>query len=870
VSANPKTISEAKLWCLEGRKLLQLSGKESKQLDLKSRATRAEKNLRKLAGQIPQTILDRMEGEFLEIAGRIRAAGQDGDKDKARFEAARLNVVGSEAQALRDGDDSSTRRLGSAMTGLAQSLIGGVGAGTPDQRGDELAKKLMTMAEKGESFSVDLKALAYHAATAASDSDEQKTADIACKRLAALQQSKARAEAPSDAEREAKRMPSEVMVQLLATVRAQLKTAPTEELMKLERSVNAQIMKHDLSVADTKKFLAAAKDTCNKAGVTKLEDLCKELDKQLPATDADAPVTRLHDNPYGRVFDSALISNLVKAPPEGVKKAIKAAAGGFQQFLTTADATKVEAAAADIQHYLKGEGTTEDPRFWIDQVPELVKLRDANPKDAVKIVNEFLAADKKTGPECIAVPWLMVKMSTDKLKAAAPWMPKANKNYQFILDARFNVQPKLKDQMMTPTNLASEGSGITLKHQPTAVEGEGYTRASTRPANKNLPGVERNKDKGDEAIGAKTEPMRRALEHGLPYGSGASGSTNVMMHLLEHLNANGANIDAKDMLLGTSMFLIADGGHSLQEVLYAANAVDAKLGLNMGFPGGNPEEFVADYGAFVNMFGDTETGEVLQKSADSAMDRVTEYFEEHSYYSEQAKGSAATVTSDWKPASGAKATGTASVPVTDTVVSSGEAVTGPDSSGEGVAQPDNPRDPDPAPVVFGDLSDPNPTLYFVPNSAGNKNFRVDSRDPGGNWRKVEQFCAYLAAFWLANNKTGGLKFSDLGGSQSDAVDTLVAWGDTGGGLDAQVDYAKKAIGGKPANKFKFMDDAKTGKIKTGTRIWFGSDVHSQAARVLEGGTFAVYDPTRGNVRTMSGADFANHAMTDKTFVVAAG
>jgi hypothetical protein len=869
MSANPKTISEAKLWCKEGRKLLQLSGKEDKELDLKSRASRAEKNLRKLDGQVPQGILDRMEGEFIEIAGRIRAAGKDGNKDQARFESARLNVVASEAQALRDGDDSSRRKLGSAMTGLAQSLIGGVGTGTPDQRGDALAKKLMAMAEKGESFSVDLKALAYLAATGVADSDEQKTADIACKRLAALEQSKARTETPSDVEREAKRMPSEVMVHLLASVRAQLKTAPTEELKKLERSVNAQIMKHDLSVVDTKKFLATAKDTCNKAGVTTLEDLCKALDKDLPATDAEAPVTRLHDNPYGRVFDSALISNLVKTPPDGVKKAIKAAAGGFQQFLATADVTKVEAAAADIQHYLKGEGTTEDPRFWIDQVPDLVRLRDADPTDAVKIVNEFLAADKKTGPECIAVPWLMVKMSTDKLKAVAPWMPKANANYQFILDARFNVQPKIKEQMATPTNLASEGSGITLKHQPTAVEGEGYTRASTRPANKNLPGVNRDK-KDDTALGAKTEPMRRALEHGLPYGSGASGSTNVMLHLLEHLNTKGANIDTKDMLLGTSMFLIADGGHSLQEVLYAANAVDGKLGLNLGLPGGKPEEFVADYGAFVNMFGDTETGKVLQKSADSAMDRVTEYFEEHSYYSKQDKGSAATVTSDWQPASGAKTTGTASVPVTDTVVSSDQAATKPKGSGEAVAQPDIPRDPDPAPVVFGNLSSPNPTLYFVPNSAGKKNFRVESSHPGGNWQKVEQFCSYLAAFWLSNNKTGGLKFSDLGGSQSDAVDTLVSWGDTGGGLDAQVAYAKSAIGGKVANKFTFIDQARTGKMKAGTKIWYGTDDHSKAARVLEGGAFAVYNPTSGSVEPISADEFANRAMAEKTFVVAAG
>jgi hypothetical protein len=364
-----------------------------------------------------------------------------------------------------------------------------------------------------------------------------------------------------------------------------------------------------------------------------------------------------------------------------------------------------------------------------------------------------------------------------------------------------------------------------------------------------------------------------------------------MLHVTDYMNTNGlANIDPKDALLGTTMFLVADGGHSLQEVLYTANAMDEKLGMNMGFKGGKPEEFVANYDEFVKMYGDGDSGKALQQASDAASNRVAEYFEENSAYSEQDKGSAQQVKTDWSE--GKKpTTGTSDVPKDST---SGGAKTDEKKDGTSEAKtdttgtarkkplppvPSKPKKeaeeqpsvpvPDAAPLVMGDLGSPNPTLYFIVNKDTDKNFRVDSKHPGSGWQKVEQFCSYLAAYWLANNKTGGLKFSDLGSAQDDAVQTLISWGSSGG-LAAQVGYAKQAIGGNTIGKGKLLADAKSGKLKPGMKIWFGSEVHSRAASVNNLKMVTVYDPNTGGVTRMTGPDFANEAAGDGTFVVAGG
>ena len=112
-----------------------------------------------------------------------------------------------------------------------------------------------------------------------------------------------------------------------------------------------------------------------------------------------------------------------------------------------------------------------------------------------------------------------------------------------------------------------------------------------------------------------------------------------------------------------------------------------------------------------------------------------------------------------------------------------------------------------------------------------------------------------------------MKFADLGSGQDAAVQTLISWGDSGG-LAAQVNFAKQKIGGDTMEKSKLLADAKIGNLKEGMKIWFGSDTHSQAARVGKLKMVTVYNPTGGNVSRMTGAEFANAAAGASAFVVA--
>jgi len=175
--------------------------------------------------------------------------------------------------------------------------------------------------------------------------------------------------------------------------------------------------------------------------------------------------------------------------------------------------------------------------------------------------------------------------------------------------------------------------------------------------------------------------------------------------------------------------------------------------------------------------------------------------------------------------------------------------------------------PPPAPLVLGDLSNPNPFLYFIENNAKDKNFRVDSRNPGPGWQQVYQFCAYLATHWLVNDLSGGLKFSDLPNKEP-AVQTLKDWGNSTG-LPVQVNYACGQIHGSEVSKKELLEGVAKGYAAS-TKIWFGDHVHSQAATVQRNGDYLVYDPNTGDTRKMSKDDFAGLANGQSAFVLKPG
>jgi serine/threonine protein kinase len=177
-----------------------------------------------------------------------------------------------------------------------------------------------------------------------------------------------------------------------------------------------------------------------------------------------------------------------------------------------------------------------------------------------------------------------------------------------------------------------------------------------------------------------------------------------------------------------------------------------------------------------------------------------------------------------------------------------------------------PQEAEPAPTAYADPLPPNPTLYFRLNSQSGHNFRVDSRDPGSPWARVEQFCAYLAAEWISIGcPAQGLRFDGLA-SRQDAVDTVRQWAGQGG-LAAQASYAARRIGGRNTPSATVLADVRLKRYVPGTVLWLGTDAHTWAATVQPDGSYLVYDPKTGKTTVSTPAEFATNEHGANVFVV---
>ena len=68
---------------------------------------------------------------------------------------------------------------------------------------------------------------------------------------------------------------------------------------------------------------------------------------------------------------------------------------------------------------------------------------------------------------------------------------------------------------------------------------------------------------------------KNAFANGQSVVSGTSGSTNIMWHLNEHIASKNEHFSADQAFLNTMMFLVFDGGHSINESLSVYNALES-------------------------------------------------------------------------------------------------------------------------------------------------------------------------------------------------------------------------------------------------------------------------------------------------------
>ncbi|MFE9342213.1 hypothetical protein ACWDU3_30770 [Streptomyces olivaceus] len=174
---------------------------------------------------------------------------------------------------------------------------------------------------------------------------------------------------------------------------------------------------------------------------------------------------------------------------------------------------------------------------------------------------------------------------------------------------------------------------------------------------------------------------------------------------------------------------------------------------------------------------------------------------------------------------------------------------------------------------------PQPTFTFDPGMGANPalytNFADDYWVGSGNapdgYFRIEQHCAYLATYWLTHGHgQSGLRFLDLPpADQRVASDTVRQWA-AGDGSDMQSAYAQQRLGGHEVSKASLTADATSGELPPGTVIWFGNDVHAEAAVVTGKNQFLMYDPNTGAATTRDNKGFISYIASKTTFVVKVG
>jgi hypothetical protein len=164
----------------------------------------------------------------------------------------------------------------------------------------------------------------------------------------------------------------------------------------------------------------------------------------------------------------------------------------------------------------------------------------------------------------------------------------------------------------------------------------------------------------------------------------------------------------------------------------------------------------------------------------------------------------------------------------------------------------------------------NPWLYFD-YSTDPMSYWVG---PGGgpeDLYQYEQFCAYMSVYWLNHGHSdNGLRFAEFSTSRRmDAVNTLIQW--TATGRDGQTRYACERLGGHEYSYQQLTQAVNGEQLRHGSKIWFGNDVHAEAAYVRKDKKgkyiFDMYDPNTGIVTACSAKEFLAYTKSKNAFVV---
>ena len=401
--------------------------------------------------------------------------------------------------------------------------------------------------------------------------------------------------------------PTDCWLQWISALRTAQKTAPASAgpwLQQIESAARRRWMQHDLTLCSVRTYFAQMQLACLDKGVSELAAIASKLAASLPSEQQGKNFnTRLNDNLYGRVFETRLVANLITKPAPGTLIFAQQFAASLLQFVSELPPEVIATMAKGLSPELLAA-----PRFWFDRVPKLVQFITAQPgapKNHALV--DWLSTPPQSGYDCMAIMVLasqfslLLKQIAPKL---APWMQASDVNY------RQTVQPSARRlENRSQPILRAEG-GILLLHQRPAFSHPSM-RLGMRATLHHRPNLE-----------TPSAVIRCALEHGLPFASGVSGSTNILLHQAHFFRQAGIELDTRHLLLAAMMLL--NGGHSVHEVLWMAHQLDQSLGLGLALADVAVEEFVSDYARFIALFDGADRA-AIESAVAAAWDETIDY-----------------------------------------------------------------------------------------------------------------------------------------------------------------------------------------------------------------------------------------------------
>ena len=328
------------------------------------------------------------------------------------------------------------------------------------------------------------------------------------------------------------------------------------------------------------------------------------------------------DNLFGRRFDSEIAHELVKAPTEeAVNTSVQIGANLVKDFdewmhsILPDDALRDERIQKKMQEFAKT--INSDARPWFSRVPTLATFLETPNYDNFKT----MMTQVDDGFGVIKVPFLAVKMAIapNMGMAMAPWKAEGDRFYQ-------NVIVKARSTSAVISSGAEGENKVSLIEKKTSDYG---TALHYQPKGETYEDFQEGRSVADGRIltpGKETTFENNALKKNLSVVTGASGSTNIMVHLNQYLASKIPTFSSEQAYLNTLAFLVFDGGHSINESLAVYKALqETGEGRKAVL-----ESYTANYQDLVTLAGDNSK-EAVRSALDNAFAKTLDFYKDHAH-----------------------------------------------------------------------------------------------------------------------------------------------------------------------------------------------------------------------------------------------